>query len=903
MDRRELIAHAAPVETVLAALATDTNGLSGAEAARRLDEHGPNRLPAPQPKNPILKFLNHFNDVLIYVLIIAAIGTALLGHWIDTWIIAAVVIINGVVGYLQEGKAEKAIAAVRNMLSVSNRVLRDGERVTLPSEEIVFGDIVLLTSGDRVPADLRILDVHELRVNEASLTGESETVSKRSSPVAETAALGDRSSMAYSGTIIASGTAAAVVVATGADTELGRINTMLSDVKTLTTPLLRQVNRFGLVLSGIIVGVTALVFAFGFFVARMPLEDLFLAVVGIAVAAIPEGLPAVMSIILAIGVRRMAGRNAIIRRLPGVETLGAVSVICTDKTGTLTKSEMTVTRVVMSDVAIDVDGVGYEPTGALTLDGAAVGAADLYGLDSLVKAGVLCNEARLLEENGRWRVDGNPTEGALLTLAGKAGGDITRIREEWTQVDAIPFESEHKFMATLHEPPTAGQAVARTIFLKGAPEAVLERSSQEMTARGESAPLDAGSWSERADALAGEGFRLLAVAAKPFDGEGDDLTFDHVAEGFTLLGMTAIIDPPRPEAIEAVQACRKAGIRVKMITGDHARTASAIAGKMGIVANDGRVMTGAEIESVSDEQLVELVEDIDVYARVSPEHKLRLVTALQKRGHTTAMTGDGVNDAPALKKADIGIAMGIKGTEAAKEAAEMVLADDNFASIAEAVREGRTVYDNLRKSLVFMLPTNGGEALIIIVAIALGFVIPLTPAQVLWVNMVTAVTLALALAFEPMERDVMERSPRRPGEALVPLSMLARITYVSLLLMAGSLGMFIAYKGAGFETEYARTVAVNTLIIGEVFYLFNSRYLYDRSLSLRGLVATPQVWGLSAAVLLVQMPFTYLPAMQKLFGTRALAATDWAMMLLVGFGVFLMVESEKAVTRTLRRRP
>lgn len=884
-------AHSLSVEEVLETLNADREGLSASEAGERLEKFGPNSLPRGRKKNPLIRFLSHFNDVLIYVLLASAVVTALLNHWVDTIVILGVVVINVFVGFLQEGKAEKAIDAVRNMLSVENRVLRDGQKKTIPAEELVPGDIVKLSSGDRVPADLRVLDVHELRVNEASLTGESETVSKTPEPVEDDAALGDRTCMTYSGTIVASGTATAVVVATGEHTEIGRINRMLSDVETMTTPLLRQVNRFGIVLSIIILALAGTIFALGFFLARMPLEELFLAVVAIAVAAIPEGLPAVISIILAIGVRRMAGRNAIIRRLPGVETLGSVAIICTDKTGTLTKSEMTVTRVVLPGSVVEVEGAGYSPEGKLTAEGGGPDPEGDKAFNWFVTAGAVCNEARLFEEEGSWNVDGNPTEGALLTLAKKAGQEPEEAARTWKRIDAIPFESDHKFMATLNE--SGGE---RKVFLKGAPEAVLDRCDSQMKQDGGTEEIDRSDWEKRSEDLADEGFRLLAVAMAERSSGSDDLTFDDVEEGFTLLGFAAIMDPPRPEAIEALEKCKNAGIRVKMITGDHARTAVAIARSMGI--GDGeRVMTGPEIEKADDEELAGQVEGIDVFARVSPEHKLRLVSALQERGHITAMTGDGVNDAPALKRADIGIAMGKKGTEAAKEAAEMVLADDNFASIVHAVEEGRTVYDNLKKTILFMLPTNGGEALVIITAIALGFVIPLTPVQVLWVNMATAVTLALALAFEPMEKDVMERPPRPPGQPLVQLSMLFRITYVSVLLMVGSFGMFAWYRAGGASVEFARTVAVNTLIIGEIVYLFNSRYIKESSLSLKGFRATPQVWGATAAVLVMQMPFTYLPLMQGVFGTEALGLHDWIRILAVGAALFLIVEAEKVLTR------
>ena len=884
--------HSQDTEEILDSLNTDLEGLSEDEARIRLDQFGHNRLPEGKRKNALLRFLTHFHDVLIYVLLVAAIGTALLGHWIDTWIILGVVLINALVGFIQEGRAERAIESVRGMLSVSSRVSRGGKKITIPAENLVPGDIVLLSSGDRVPADLRLIKTHELQVNEASLTGEAEPVLKGTKKVESEAALGDRTCMAYSGTIVTSGTATAVVVFTGEATEIGRINRMLSEVETVTTPLLRQVNRFGVQLSAIILLLAGAVFVFGSLLAAMSLDELFLSAVAIAVAAIPEGLPAVISIILAIGVRRMAGRNAIIRNLPGVETLGSVNVICTDKTGTLTKSEMTVTLTVTSKRTYRAEGTGYAPEGGISSEEGPFDPDTDLVLSRLVLAAAVCNEARLVYRDNSWKVEGNPTEGALLALANKAGLDTENASREWKRLDAIPFESEHKFMATLNESGTV-----RRIYLKGAPEAVIGRCKTEMDLNGKTSSLDRERWVRSQEELAGDGFRILAVAEKePDRTTGDDLSLEDVEGDFTLLGLAAIMDPPRPEAIAAVEECRRAGIRVKMITGDHSMTASAIAARLGI-GSDDRVITGTEIEKATDEELAELADDIDVFARVSPEHKLRLVTALQKRGYITAMTGDGVNDAPALKKSDVGIAMGLKGTEAAKEAAEMVLADDNFASIVHAVEEGRTVYDNLKKTLLFMLPTNGGEALLIVVAVALGMVVPITPAQVLWVNMVTAVTLALALAFEPMEADVMNRPPRPAGEPLVKVPMLMRISYVSLLLMGCSLGMFAWYRSAGATPELARTIAVNTLIIGEIFYLFNSRYILERSLSLRGLRATPQVWAAVSAVLILQVPFTYLPVMQELFGTEGISLTDWSRMLALGGGVFLLVEAEKAFAR------
>lgn len=685
-------------EEVLEALSSGPEGLSEEEARKRLDEFGPNRIPEPKKQNVLLRFFKHFHDVLIYVLLISAIATALLGHWIDTWIILAVVILNSFVGFVQEGRAEKAIEAVRRMLSVSSSVSRDGKKRQIPAEELVPGDIVLLSSGDKIPADLRLIRIHELQVNEASLTGESDTVSKTTETVKAEAALGDRTCMAYSGTIVVSGTARAIVISTGENTEIGKINRMLAEVEPLATPLLRKVNSFGIKLSIFILAMAGAVFLYGSLVMGMPFNEIFLFVVAIAVAAIPEGLPAVISIILAIGVRRMAGRNAIIRRLPGVETLGSVTVICTDKTGTLTKSEMTVSKVVIGNGLIEIDGAGYGPEGKIRRAGEEMDGGRDTALSRLVLAASLGNGSRILKKDGSWVSEGNPTEGSLLTLALKAGLDPEEASRQWQRLDTIPFESEHKFMATLNH---SGEE--KRIFLKGAPESVIARCSAEMDQEGKTRELDAERWASVQEDLAGEGFRLLAIADKDApDDLGDDLDMDDVKEDFTLLGVAAIMDPPRPEAIDAVEECHRAGIRVKMITGDHLLTATVIAKQMGI-GNSDRVMTGPEIEDASDEELGNLLQDTDIFARVSPEHKLRIVSSLQERGHITAMTGDGVNDAPALKKADIGIAMGIKGTEAAKEASEMVLTDDNFASIVHAVEEGRTVYDNLKKTLIFML--------------------------------------------------------------------------------------------------------------------------------------------------------------------------------------------------------
>ena len=885
-----------PIE-YLSELDTAPSGLSEEEAARRLDIHGPNRLRPPQRRGPLVRFLLQFHNVLIYLLLASAAITGALGHGIDTAVILGVVLINAIVGFVQEGKAESAMAAIRKMLSLHAMVLREGQRREIPAEELAPGDWVLLQSGDKVPADLRLIEARNLRIQEAVLTGEAEAVNKTTAPVPAEAALGDRAGMAYSGTLVSYGQGLGVVVATGEQTEIGQISLLLEQVEEIATPLLRQVAQFGRWLSLAILVVAGATFAAGVLWRGQSMDDMFMAAVALAVAAIPEGLPAIMTIILAIGVQRMAQRNAIIRRLPAVETLGSVTVICSDKTGTLTRNEMTVQRVVTTDRCFEVSGVGYAPTGGFSVEGEPIMPADAADLQTIARAVRLCNDANLREREDEWRMDGDPTEGALLTLALKSGIDPMAEQARFRRLDSIPFESEHRFMATLHHD-HHGEHV---IHVKGAPERVLAMCADEQHPDN-AQPLRPEYWHERIEALAAQGQRVLAVADRPVPKTQHELTFADVEAGLTLLGLLGISDPPREEAIEAVRLTRQAGVRVKMITGDHGATARAIAAQLGI--GDGRaVLTGPELEAMDDAALHAVVLDTDVYARASPEHKLRLVAALQDNHQVVAMTGDGVNDAPALKRADVGVAMGMKGTEAAKEAAEMVLADDNFASITHAVEEGRTVYDNLRKALLFTLPTNGAEALIIITAILLGTALPLTPVQVLWVNMVTAVTLSLSLAFEPAEANVMRRRPRDPGEPLVNGFMLWRIALVSVLLVIAPLSLFLWQTTQGVSNEAARTVAVNALVMGEICYLFNSRFIFDSSLSRQGLLGSRPVLITVGILLVLQLAFTYFPPVQRLLGTAPISAADWGIVTLAGLAVFLLVELEKVVWRRLRPIP
>jgi magnesium-transporting ATPase (P-type) len=886
--------HALPAGDVLGQLGVSrARGLSPAEAAERIARHGPNSLPAPERRSPLARFLLQFHNVLIYVLIAAAVVTLVLGQWVDSAVIFGVVVINAIIGFVQEGKAERALDAIRGMLSPCAQVLREGRRQSLPAAQLVPGDIVFLVSGDRVPADLRLVELRSLRIEEAALTGESVPVEKSCDPVGTDALLGDRSSMAFAGTLVTYGQGTGVVTATGLATEIGRISAMLADVATLETPLTRRMAVFGRWLTVAILALAGGSFAFGTLLRNYTATEMFMAAVGLAVAAIPEGLPAILTITLAIGVQQMARRRAIVRRLPAVETLGSVTVICSDKTGTLTRNEMTVQRVATSTATFDVSGAGYEPVGALTLDGAEPTGTQRRALEEIARAALLCNDATVRRgDDGRWSMTGDPTEGALITLALKTGLEEDFEREAWPREDIIPFESEHRFMATLNHD-HRGRA---EVFLKGAPERVLDLCADERRDGG-LAPIDREGWQRRAHELAEAGMRLLALAARPASPPPASLSFPDVERGgFTLLALVGIADPPRPEAIEAVARCRRAGIRVAMITGDHVVTARAIGAQLGL-ADRLEAVSGHEVEALSDEDLREMVGRVSIVARASPEHKLRLVTALQARGEVVAMTGDGVNDAPALKRADVGVAMGVSGTEAAKEAAEMVLADDNFASIAAAVEEGRTVYDNIRKAIAFILPTNIGQAGLLVVAIVLGITFPITPVQILWVNMVTAVTLALAVAFERAEPDVMERPPRDPRERLLNGFLLWRVFFVGALLVAGSLVLFLRALEHGDSLAAARTVAINALVMGEIVYLFNVRQLTASILNRAGLLGNPKALAAVAAMVALQAAFVYVPFMQNVFHTAPLTLQDWRDIAGFGVAVLLVVEAEKWIVR------
>lgn len=892
----DIVHHATPVAESLAALDATAQGLSQNESEQRLEKHGPNRLPEPPGRSAVLRFLSHFHNVLIYVLLGAAVITATLGHFVDTGVILAVVIANAIIGFVQEGRAEQAMDAIRQMLAPHTSVLRDGKRRSIDSAGVVPGDIVLLEAGEKVPADLRLIEASGLRIEEAILTGESVPVEKATKPVSADATLGDRSCMAFSGTLVVGGAGRGVVVATGAATEIGRISGMLSKVETLTTPLIRQMDGFARWLTILILLIAALLLVYGYFVGHLPFSDLFMTVVGLSVAAIPEGLPAVLTITLAVGVQAMARRNAIVRRLPAIETLGSVSVICSDKTGTLTRNEMMAASLATGDNVYSVTGNGYAPEGAIRLADVDIDPTEHELLVEVARAAALCNDAALHAHEDAWRVEGDPMEGALKALAGKIMREGPEPFAGWTRTDSIPFDARHRYMAVLHHD---HEGHAR-IHVKGAPERILAMCASQRAADGGTQVIDSNYWHRQIEAIAGQGQRVLALAARSVPQDHVVLNTADLDGHMVLVGLVGLIDPPRSEAIAAVAECHGAGIRVKMITGDHAGTAAAIGRQIGL-QNSDRVLTGTDLEKMDDAELAAIVVDTDIFARTSPEHKLRLVMALQSHGLTIAMTGDGVNDAPALKRADAGIAMGQKGSEAAKEASELVLADDNFASIAAAVREGRTVYDNIKKVISWTLPTNAGEALTIVVALLLGMSLPITAVQILWINLITGITLGLALAFEPTEDNTMKRPPRPRNQPLLSGELVWHVILVSMLFLAAVFGIYSYAVDKGYAPELARTMALNMLVVLEIFHLFFIRNIYGTSLTWDAVRGTRVVWATVLAITAAQFAVTYLPPLQQVFGTQEVPFFDGLIIIAVGVMFFAIIEVEKQLRLAYRR--
>ena len=894
--------HLAAEEVVARHNTNVSRGLSATEAAEQRRRHGPNVLTARRGHGSLVRFLLQFHQPLIYILLVAAGVTAVLEDWIDAGVILGVVLVNAVVGFLQEGKALKAIEALGKTLVTEATVIRDGHRDRIDSTTIVPGDIVLLQSGDKVPADLRLVRSRDLQIAEAALTGESVPVEKSLALFGAEVPLADRKNIAYASTLVTYGQGTGVVVAIGDGTEVGRISRLIASADDIQTPLTRLIARFSNLLLVLILVVAAANFAIGLAQGQSA-KDMFKASVALAVSAIPEGLPAAVTIMLAIGVARMAKRRAIIRKMPAVETLGSTTVICSDKTGTLTQNQMTVAEILAGGESFGVSGSGYAPKGTIRVespgDGAALSVADLEGRVAMLeclRAGLLCNDSQLISADDAWSVEGDPTEGALIVAGAKAGLAAAVLQEEFPRLDSIPFESELQYMATLHD---QGQERPRAVYTKGSVEAILARCSSAVDASGNVGVLDREAVAAAVARLAAMGLRVLAFARKDLPPGTATLAHADVAGEMVFLGLQAMIDPPRPEAIEAVATCQAAGIRVKMITGDHALTAAAIAMRLGIdgaaEANGEPVtaVTGQQLERITDADLPAIAEEAAVFARVAPEQKLRLVRALQSLGNVVAMTGDGVNDAPALKQADIGVSMGKGGTDVAREASDMVLTDDNFASIEAAVEEGRGVFDNLTKFFVWTLPTNGGEALTIIAAVISGNSLPVAPVQILWINMTTAILLGLMLSFEPKEPGIMDRPPRDPQAPLLSRDIFKRIGLVSILLSLGAYGVFLWLRHREQTSlEEAQTAATTVFVLGEMFYLFNCRSL-TRSMFEIGLFTNhPALWG-SAAMLALQWFFTANPVMNRMFHSRPLSWQTWAAITLFSIALYVIIEVEK----------
>ncbi len=895
--------HQIPVEEAVALLESDLDqGLGPDVVQARQERYGPNSIEVKHGHGPLVAFLLQFHQPLIYILLVAAGITAALHEWIDSSVILGVVLINATIGFLQESRAAKALEALARMTVTETRVLRDGRLSAVPSAQLVPGDIVVLQSGDKVPADLRLFRSRDLQIDESTLTGESVAVNKTLEPLPAETPLAERRNLAFSSTLVTYGQGRGVVYATGGKTEVGRISEMVSTADSIETPLTRKMARFSRALLVVILALAAFTFSVGVLRGESSF-DMFMAAVALAVGAIPEGLPAAVTITLAIGVNRMARRRAIVRKLPAVETLGSTTTICSDKTGTLTVNQMTVRTIEAGGQQFQVAGSGYSPEGAITTigEGARVAENSIaknIAASACLRAGLLCNDSSLVREGERWDVVGDPTEGALLASASKAGMNAEQAKRQWPLLDTIPFESQHQYMATLHG---QGDGSPTLLCVKGAAEVVLAKCSRALGADGGSLPLIPDAVHKQLESMASQGQRVLAFAERELSSTTREVTHADISD-LTFLGLQGMIDPPREEAVRAVRACQDAGIHVKMITGDHPATALAIADMLGLdraAAEEGRpplVVTSRELAEKDDHELIAIADRVAVFARATPEQKLRLVRALQANGQVVAMTGDGVNDAPALKQADIGIAMGDGGTEVAKESADMILTDDNFATIEAAIEEGRGVFDNLSKFIVWTLPTNMGEGLVILAAVLAGVTLPLLPVQILWINMTTAVLLGLMLAFEPKEPGIMLRPPRDPRAPLLDASLVLRTCIVSIILLVGAFGSFGWALDQGLGDAAARTVAVNVFVTVELCYLFNCRSL-TRSMFALGLFSNRWILVGVGGMIALQLAFTYAPLMNRMLHSAPIGWDAWWRILLTGAAAYAIVGAEKWLRR------
>ncbi|WP_119325838.1 HAD-IC family P-type ATPase [Companilactobacillus musae] len=860
------------------------NGLSTKEAQKRLSENGPNKLETKKtPKWKI--FFRQFNNMVIYVLIAATLITLLMGHYSDSIIIFLVVIINAIIGYYQESNASDALEKIKQMLSIDATVYRDGQRKDISAEDLVVGDTVFLEAGDNVPADLRIIDSDNLRIQESALTGESNSVAKIADTLTQDVPLAEQKNMAFASTAVTNGSGSGVVIATAKDTEIGKISDEVSSVKQRKTPLMQIIDSLGTNVSYFIVAASIVIFVVGLIFDTYSLPVLALAVVAMMVGAIPEGMPATTSVILAKGVSDMAKKqHTIVKTLPAVETLGSVDVVATDKTGTLTKNEMTVTDILIDDQELQVTGTGYKPEGKIVKNGQPVEITPKLQL--LLEAGYQANDTTLLQENGQWTINGEPTDGAFLTLYHKVFP--YNQTNKYTEIDILPFDSDYRYIGKI----VKDEEDKRFLFVKGSPDKLLEMAQKQ------DSNFNYDYWLQKVQQFSSEGKRVIAIGYEEAPQTANEVTHEMIVDGLNFLGLVAIIDPPREEVIESLRVMRAAGVQVKMITGDNAITAKSIGEKLGL-ADEIHAITGSEWDQLSDEEKIIAADENQVFARTTPSNKLEIIEALQKNNKVTAMTGDGVNDAPALKRADIGVAMGIKGTDVAKDSADMILTDDNFATMSSAIREGRRIFDNIKKSILYLLPISFSEGLIVAYAILMKQEIPLQPTQLLWINMVSAITIQFALIFEPAEDGIMNRKPRKTGSKLMNRHDVFQMTYVAILIAAVSLIIDIYLNNQGVGEVISSTTMVNTLIIGKIFYLFNIR---TPKLALsKELFSNPKAFVFVGLMIVLQLFLTYVPFMQSIFSTGSIGFVEWGLAIAAGAIVLVITEFDKIIRLKLNR--
>lgn len=861
-------------------------GLSSEEAEKRLNEEGPNQLEEKEiSKWTIL--LRQINNVVIYILIVAALLTLWMGHYSDAIVIGLVVVANTLIGYFQEINASNALDKIKDMLSTHATVIRDKQRKEIEAVDVVKGDLVYLEAGDNVPADVRIIDSDRLKVQESSLTGEADSIKKTPEEIEEKVGLGDQVNMAFASTSITNGNGTGVVVATAEETEIGKISTAVNDQESKKTPLVQLIDNLGKTISYVIMGVAALLFIYGLISGVYSLSALSLAVVTMIVGSVPEGLPATTSVVLAMGVSDMAkNKNTIVKTLPSVETLGSVDIIATDKTGTLTKNEMTAQNIITKQAEYTVSGIGYSPEGKIELDGQSIELDSDSDLKLLITSGYEANEAELNEEEGKWKISGEPTDGAFLTLYNKAfnSGD-----SNYEEISKVPFDSDYRYVATLSE---NVESKERKIFIKGSPGKLFT------LAEAKDPSFDTDFWREKVEALSTQGKRVVAVGVQDTDQNKDTLEHEDVDEGVTFLGIVGIIDPPREEVIDSIKTMRKAGVEVKMITGDHPSTAKAIAEALGLSENV-QTITGLELDELSQEELVEKVNDYQVFARTTPHNKLQIIEAFQKSGKTTAMTGDGVNDAPALKKADIGVAMGLNGTDVSKDSANMVLTDDNFSTMSVAIEEGRRIFDNIKKSILYLLPTSFAEGLIIAFTLIAQRDLPLQATQMLWINMVSAITIQFAFIFEPAEPGLMDREPRDTSASLIGKHDAFQIAYVSILMAVFSLVAYDWLIASGANQVTASTMVVNIIVISKIFYLFNVR-THALAFS-KEFFTNKKAFLIIGVMIVLQLMLTYVPFFQEFFYTESLTIVEWLIAIAVGVIVLIIAEIDKIIRMKINK--